>query len=59
MTRRCEESDGGIKVRDFFQLKGDSERKCELTGGYNTNGRWNKRDALKEKQERCLSFYHV
>jgi hypothetical protein len=43
-------------VKDFFLLKGDSERKCELTGGYNTNARWVRGDARKEKQKRCLSF---
>ena len=55
-TRSCEESGGGLKVKDFFLLKGESDRKCELTGGYNTNARWDKGDALKEKQETCLSL---
>ena len=47
LPRRCEESGGRVKVNDFFNLKGESDRKCELSGGYNTNGRWDKGDKLK------------
>ena len=51
LTRRCEDNYGGIKVKDFFLLKGESDRKCQLTGGYTTNARWDKGDARKEKRE--------
>ena len=44
LTRRCEDSSGGIKVKEFFKLKGESGRKCQLTGGYTTNERWDKGD---------------
>jgi hypothetical protein len=44
LTRRCEDSFGSIKVKEFFKLKGESGRKCQLTGAYTTNERWDKGD---------------
>ena len=38
-SRSCEECGGGLKVKDFALLNEKSDRKCEVTGGYNTNAR--------------------
>ena len=51
LTRRCEDNYGGIKVKDFFLLKGESDRKCQLTGGYTTNARWDKGDLFRKIQK--------
>ena len=39
LTRACEDSGGGLKVNDIALLNEESERRCELTGGYTTNAR--------------------
>ena len=46
-SRSCEESGGGLKVKDFALLNEESDRKCEVTGGYNTNARWDRGHMLR------------
>ena len=53
-------SGGCVKVSNFQALNVEqsekSENKCELTGGYSTNARWDKGNLLKDKRVREITI---
>ena len=38
-------------MKDFALLNEETDRKCEVTGGYNTNARWDKGNLFREIQD--------